>query len=105
MKVVSDEEVKKALFDMAPLKALGSDGFHAFFFQNQRDVVGNDICKWVKRIFDRGTINLYLNNTLIVLIPKVHNLGMYLGVPLFHEKVTNSTLRFAVDKVRNHVDP
>ncbi|MBA0697842.1 hypothetical protein Goari_021365 [Gossypium aridum] len=32
---------------------------------------------------------------------KVQNLGTYLGVPLFHEKVTNSTLRFVVDWVQN----
>ncbi|MBA0861288.1 hypothetical protein Goshw_026427, partial [Gossypium schwendimanii] len=32
---------------------------------------------------------------------KVQNLGMYLEVPLFHEKVTNSTFRFMVDKVHS----
>lgn len=31
----------------------------------------------------------------------VSNLGTYLVVPLFHERVTNSLLRFVVDKVRN----
>lgn len=31
----------------------------------------------------------------------VQNLGSYLGVLLFYEKVTNNTLRFAVDKVRS----
>ncbi|KAK5772897.1 hypothetical protein PVK06_049199 [Gossypium arboreum] len=30
---VTNEEIKKAMFDMAPLKAPGSDGFHALFFQ------------------------------------------------------------------------
>ncbi|KAH1121572.1 hypothetical protein J1N35_004732 [Gossypium stocksii] len=34
-KQVSEDEIKKALFDMAPLKASGSDGFHALFFQSQ----------------------------------------------------------------------
>ncbi|KAG8483541.1 hypothetical protein CXB51_023295 [Gossypium anomalum] len=37
---VSDEEIKGTLFDMAPLKALGSDGFHALFYQFQWDHVG-----------------------------------------------------------------
>ncbi|KAH1090754.1 hypothetical protein J1N35_018011 [Gossypium stocksii] len=32
-RIVTDEEIKRALFDMAPLKAPGSDGFHAIFFQ------------------------------------------------------------------------
>lgn len=29
---------------------------------------------------------------------EVSNLGTYLGVPFFHEKVTNNTLHFVVDK-------
>lgn len=33
-RIVSKEEIKIALFDMVPLKALGSDGFHATFFQS-----------------------------------------------------------------------
>ncbi|KAA3460904.1 reverse transcriptase [Gossypium australe] len=51
--VITNEEIKRALFDMVPLKAPGSDGFHALFFQSQWNILGND-----------------LNNTLIVLIPK-----------------------------------
>lgn len=41
---VSNEEIKKALFDMAPLKASGSDGFYAHFFQSQWDTLGEDMC-------------------------------------------------------------
>ncbi|KAH1083414.1 hypothetical protein J1N35_023175 [Gossypium stocksii] len=29
--LISDEEIKAALFHMAPLKAIGSDGYHIFF--------------------------------------------------------------------------
>ncbi|KAA3484485.1 tyrosine decarboxylase 1-like [Gossypium australe] len=59
-KKVSDDELKKALSDMAPLKALESDGYHAM----------DTICKWVKEFFNRRPIDQDLNNTLIVLIPK-----------------------------------
>lgn len=31
-KTGTDEEIRKTLFDMAPLKALDSYGFHALFF-------------------------------------------------------------------------
>ncbi|KAL1112044.1 hypothetical protein V6Z11_D02G102300 [Gossypium hirsutum] len=31
----------------------------------------------------------------------VQNLSLYLGISLFHEKVTNNTLRFVIDKVRS----
>ncbi|KAK5770770.1 hypothetical protein PVK06_046923 [Gossypium arboreum] len=35
---VTNEEIKRALFDMVPLKAPGSDGYHALFFQkNPKD--------------------------------------------------------------------
>ncbi|KAA3453419.1 reverse transcriptase [Gossypium australe] len=39
-KSILNDEIKKALFDMAPLKAPGSDGYHAIFFQSQWDLVG-----------------------------------------------------------------
>ncbi|KAH1081133.1 hypothetical protein J1N35_020894 [Gossypium stocksii] len=32
---------------------------------------------------------------------KVQNLEKYLGVPLFHNRVTNNTLHFVVDNVRS----
>ncbi|KAH1063430.1 hypothetical protein J1N35_028417 [Gossypium stocksii] len=43
-KPVSNEEIKVALFDMALLKALDSDGFHALFFQKQWGTIGGAIC-------------------------------------------------------------
>ncbi|KAA3484792.1 tyrosine decarboxylase 1-like [Gossypium australe] len=67
---ITNEEIKRALFDMAPLKAPGSDGFHAHFFQSQWDILGNDVCQWVKDVFAGRPIEPDLNNTLIVLIPK-----------------------------------
>lgn len=48
---VFDEEIKKALFDMAPLKAPSSDGLYAIFYQSQWEFIGPSICEWVKRIF------------------------------------------------------
>ncbi|KAH1045831.1 hypothetical protein J1N35_036615 [Gossypium stocksii] len=45
-KAITNEEIKKALFDMAPLKAPGSDRFHAHFFQSQWDTFREDVCQW-----------------------------------------------------------
>ncbi|KAK5771686.1 hypothetical protein PVK06_047923 [Gossypium arboreum] len=70
---MSNVEIKEALFDMAPLKAPDSDGFHALFFQKQWDTIGGVICEWVRKVFDGNSIDLDLNNTLIVLILKVQN--------------------------------
>ncbi|KAA3480824.1 Retrovirus-related Pol polyprotein LINE-1 [Gossypium australe] len=69
-KPVVNEEIKKALFDMDPLKALGSDGYHALFFQSQWDLIGGAVCEWVQGIFAGKRIEREFNNTLIVLIPK-----------------------------------
>ncbi|KAL1083777.1 hypothetical protein V6Z11_D09G220700 [Gossypium hirsutum] len=48
---IINEEIKSALFDMAPLKAPRSHSFHAHFFQNQWDILGNDVCQWVQDVF------------------------------------------------------
>ncbi|XP_017632558.1 uncharacterized protein LOC108475063 [Gossypium arboreum] len=70
---VTSEEIKVALFDMEPFKAPGSDGFQAGFFQKQWEIIREDICDWVKNVFDGEIIDPEFNNTLIVLIPKVQN--------------------------------
>lgn len=49
---VSNEEIKKALFDMTLMKALGSDRYHIIFFQSQWDSIGSTICNLVKGVFD-----------------------------------------------------
>ncbi|KAG8480634.1 hypothetical protein CXB51_025228 [Gossypium anomalum] len=233
---VSNEEIKTALFDMAPLKAPGSDGFHAFFYQSQWDHIGasiianhfkvvfpkliapeqtgflagrnitdniviaqevlwngvptlkfqptrgvrqgcplspylfilcmewlshsiqatigvgnwspirlvrngpllshfffvddlilfghaeehqawiiknilDDFCSYSGHRINKRKTNIFfskgVNDNLRRSISsffgfqEVNNLGLYLGVPLFHERVTNNTLRFVVDKVRN----
>lgn len=35
---------------------------------------------------------------------KVHNLGTYLGMPLFHDRAICSTVRFVVEKVRRKLN-
>ncbi|KAA3461669.1 LINE-1 reverse transcriptase isogeny [Gossypium australe] len=69
-KPVLDVEIKKSLFDMALLKASGSDGFHGLFFQSQWDLVGGAVCEWVQGIFVGKRIEEDLNNTFIMLILK-----------------------------------
>lgn len=67
----SNEEIQKAVFSMAPLKALGLDGFQVSFFQTYWDIVGQSVCEFVRSNLNEMPLNLNLNKTLLVLIPKV----------------------------------
>ncbi|XP_016675259.1 uncharacterized protein [Gossypium hirsutum] len=64
---VFDEEIKTASFDMAPLKAPISDGFHVLFYQSQWDHVDTSVFSWVKGIFAGKSIDSELNNSLIII--------------------------------------
>ena len=66
----SDAEIWDALRAMKPFKALGIDGLHAGFFQRFWLLVGDSVKKEVKEIFSTQKLLEYLNQTLIVLIPK-----------------------------------
>jgi len=65
------EEIKEAPFQMHPIKAPGSDGMHALFFQEFWHIVGPDVVSFVKAILEGHLDPKDINRTLIVLIPKV----------------------------------
>lgn len=69
-KPVANEKIKKTLFDINPLKAPNNDGYQEIFFQTQWDIVGSSVFKWVQGIFGGKSIDIELNNSLLVLIPK-----------------------------------
>lgn len=82
---VSVEEIKHAAFELGSLKALGPDGYSGFFFQTFWEKVGESVCKAVKRFFSNGFMLKELNNTNIVLIPKVmfpESLGQFRPISL-----------------------
>ncbi|CAM8954101.1 unnamed protein product [Rhodiola kirilowii] len=70
----TEGEVKRALFQMHPSKAPGLDGFSALFYQNNWSVVGQDVVTEVLKCLNNGVLNEQLNETLIVLVPKVKKL-------------------------------
>ncbi|XP_042969143.1 uncharacterized protein LOC122301839 [Carya illinoinensis] len=67
------EEVKSALFQMNPMGAPGPDGFPALFYQSHWDVVGEEVTKAVLDILNGNGEISHINETYIVLIPKVKN--------------------------------
>jgi len=69
-KVISPEEVKRALFSLNPDKAPGLDGMTAFFYQHYWDLTGPDLIKLVQNFHSTGFFDERLNETKICLIPK-----------------------------------
>lgn len=71
MKYVSADDIKKAVKDMAPMKAPGPDGLHALFYQKVWTIVGESVVKMAEDFFNTGDLQEGMNDTYITLIPKV----------------------------------
>ena len=67
------KEVKVALFQMGPIKALGPDGINALFYQKFWHVVGDTVVLAMLDFLNNGNMLPKINHTNIVLIPKNRN--------------------------------
>lgn len=63
------EEVLVALQQMAPLKALGLDGYNTCFYKSYRNIVGNEVHSLVLYFLNGGVFDDAFNYTYIVIIP------------------------------------
>ena len=71
-KPFSQDEIRNAMFSMAPLKSPGPDGIPPVFFQKKWDLVNGDLSKATKTFLDGGFMLKETNKTFIALIPKTH---------------------------------
>jgi hypothetical protein len=70
-KEFTDEEMRDAMFQIGPLKASGVDGFPARFYQRNWRTIKEKVINAVKLLFVTWSIPDGVNDTAIVLIPKV----------------------------------
>ena len=69
----SEWEVKKAIKQMAPLKAPGPDGMSPLFLQHYWDLIGDDVSHSFLHFLNTASFPENLNHTFITLIPKKKN--------------------------------
>ena len=72
----TQDEVKKALFQMNPTKAPGPDGMNPLFFKKYWHFVGTDVSEAVLDCINSGKFLQSINFTHITLIPKKKNLEL-----------------------------
>lgn len=70
-RLVTKDEVHRAIMSMKSYKALGPDGFQPVFYKTFWDVVGDDVWRFVRDSFQFGQFTHPASDTLMVLIPKI----------------------------------
>ncbi|KAL5546661.1 hypothetical protein UlMin_006348 [Ulmus minor] len=65
------EDVRAAVFQMAPSKSPGADGMSALFYQNYWAIVGDEVTTACLGFLNEGLGLVSINETLITLLPKV----------------------------------
>ncbi|GJW02619.1 RNA-directed DNA polymerase, eukaryota, reverse transcriptase zinc-binding domain protein [Tanacetum coccineum] len=69
--VVSNDEIKRAIWNCGSDKSPGPDGFTFEFFKKYWFVVGSDVIKAVKEFFNSSSFPKGCNSSFTALIPKV----------------------------------
>lgn len=107
-KILDEEEIKAAIWELHPLKALGPDGFSSIFFRSCWQIVREKTINFVRECFRLRDVPRYMNHTFIVLIPKVENavnFNQFRPISLCNfvykivAKILASRLRSVMDKI------
>ena len=71
IRVVTDEEIKAAMFEIDDNRAPGPDGYSSKFFKSAWNIIGSEVCKAVREFFWTWKLLKGINATRVILIPKV----------------------------------
>uniref|UniRef100_A0A803PY78 Reverse transcriptase domain-containing protein n=1 Tax=Cannabis sativa TaxID=3483 RepID=A0A803PY78_CANSA len=102
------EEVRKAVFQISGDKAVGLDGFNAYFYQKNWSVLGSGLTKAILDCLNHGADFSSINSSLIVLIPKkqrAHSLKDFRPISLcttlykIISKILANRLKVVLDKI------
>ncbi|GJV12047.1 putative RNA-directed DNA polymerase, eukaryota, reverse transcriptase zinc-binding domain protein [Tanacetum coccineum] len=72
-KLVTEEEIRSAVWDCGSQKALGPDGFSFLFLKTYWEILKEDVAKAVRCVFDSFIMPKGVNSSFITLIPKIAN--------------------------------
>lgn len=68
---VSEDEIKRAMFNIGAWKAPRGDGFSAIFFHKNWSTVGSSVIQYIKEMWSNPAAVNKVNQTVVTLIPKV----------------------------------
>ena len=71
-RMVTEEEVYRAVMDIGAHKTPGPDGFTAVFYHTYWEEIKEDVMKEIIRFFETGEMDHQISHTNICLIPKVY---------------------------------
>lgn len=65
------EKIRNVIFSMGNYKSPSPDGIFVTFYKQYWTIVGEVVCKEVKKFFETGSLKSAFNHNFIALIPKI----------------------------------
>ncbi|XP_060202972.1 uncharacterized protein LOC132631414 [Lycium barbarum] len=72
-KILIEEEIKDAIFDMSSTSSAGPDGFNGMFYQKCWEIIKVDVINFVQSFFYGNGLTKFYSHSCLALIPKVNS--------------------------------